>query len=607
MTDIIHLLPDSLANQIAAGEVVQRPASVVKELLENSIDAGSSRIQLIIKEAGKQLIQVIDDGKGMSERDARMCFERHATSKLQTSDDLFNIHTLGFRGEALASIAAVAQVELKTRKTEDETGILIRVEGSTLKEQEAVACNQGTSVAVKNLFFNVPARRNFLKSNPVELKHILEEFQRVALSFPNIAFILIQNDLEVYNLPAEKLSKRIISLFGNQYKEQLITVNEEAGGVNIKGYVGKPENAKKTRGEQFFFVNQRFIRHNYLNHAVKSAFENLIPDDAYPFYVLFIKIAPSHIDINVHPTKTEIKFDDERTIYGLMLAAVKKALATHNVIPSIDFENDVNFNILQTGSVNTKNLTNAGFYYQPPAEKDKNENLRNWETLYSDFENKNHLSRMSSMSSENSTPESKITSSGLKQEIATENSSTFQLHLRYIVSQIKSGMVIIDQQAAHERILYEKYQTMLENQFGASQQFLFPQTLELNPTDFALVMELEKEIKSLGFVFNIFGKNTIVINGVPSDIQSGSEKHLFEGLLEQFKYNQSELKLDRRENLARALAKRSSMKPGTRLSIVEMNTLIDKLFACKVPNYAPNGNSTFVMLDLDKIAKFFTR
>jgi DNA mismatch repair protein MutL len=613
MPDIIRLLPDSLANQIAAGEVVQRPASAVKELLENAIDAGATQIELIIKDAGKLLIQVIDNGKGMSGTDARMSFERHATSKLSTRDDLFSIRTLGFRGEALASIAAVAQVEMKSRRAEDELGTLIKIEGSEVKSQETVSCEKGTSISVKNLFYIVPARRNFLKSNPVELRHIIDEFQRVALSNPGISFTFHQNDLEVYNLPAEKLSHRIIAMFGSNYKEQLIPCQEETNIINIHGYIGKPEHSKKTRGEQFFFVNNRFIKHNYLHHAVMNAFDDLLSTENFPFYVLFIDIDPKHIDINVHPTKTEIKFDDEKTIYAIIRAAVKKSLATHNIIPSIDFDNNINFGDI----IDTK--VEKDFPSERPTFRSQSDraNQENWEELYKHFEtDKGQDNRMDQEIPDNNSTSLIIESaannmdSSLKLNrdlLYTENHATFQLHNKYIVTQIKSGMVIVDQQAAHERILYEKYLSMLQNKFGASQQFLFPQSIELNAGDFSLVMEMEEEIRSLGFVFSVFGKNTIVVNGVPTDVLTGSEKDLFEGLIEQYKTNKSELKLDRRENLARSLAKKSSLKAGTKLSLIEMNTLIDQLFACKTPNYAPNGNLTIVIMDMDKIAKHFNK
>lgn len=622
MPDIIRLLPDALANQIAAGEVVQRPASVVKELLENSIDAGSNKIQLIIKDAGKTLIQVVDNGKGMSDTDARLCFERHATSKISSTDDLFAIRTFGFRGEALASIAAVAQVEMKTRRTEDEIGTLIRIEGSELKVQEPVNTPVGTNFSVKNLFFNVPARRNFLKSNPVEMKHIMDEFIRVALSYPHIAFSLYQNDMEVFNLPSEKLSRRIISLFGHSYKEQLIPCQEETEVIKITGYVGKPENSKKTRGEQFFFVNNRFIRNNYLHHAVMNAYEDLIASDSFPFYILFIEIDPSHIDINVHPTKTEIKFDDEKTIYAIIRAAVKKSLATHNVTPSLDFEQNVNFDAFTGGGINIpSDFDQQNREPQKITFSSKINNLgsnsgnqEHWQELYKSLEkfqqqqDEEETSGMQTITLQSSINRNEDESQSINKDLLyAENNSTFQLHTRYIVTQVKSGMMIVDQQAAHERILYEKYLNMLQNKFGASQQFLFPQTLNLSPSDFSLVMELEQEIRSLGFVFNIFSQNTIVVNGIPADVPGANEKDLFEGLIEQFKMNRSELKLDKHENLARSLAKKSAIKPGTKLSLIEMNTLIDQLFACKTPTYAPNGNPSLIIMDMGKIGRFFNK
>jgi DNA mismatch repair protein MutL len=610
MPDIIRLLPDSLANQIAAGEVVQRPASVVKELLENAVDAEAKHVALIVKEAGKTLIQVIDDGKGMSERDARMSFERHATSKLSKTEDLFSIRTFGFRGEALASIAAVAQVEMKSRKDENELGTCLKIEASEIKVQESVSCEKGTSISVKNLFFNIPARRNFLKSNPVEMKHIIDEFQRVALAYPHITFTFHNNDLEVFNLPGDKLSKRIISLFGSAYKEQLIPCQEDTNVIKIHGYIGKPEHSKKTRGEQFFFVNNRYIRHNYLHHAVMNAFDELLSEENFPFYVLFIDIDPKHIDINVHPTKTEIKFDDEKMVYAIIRAAVKKALATHNIIPSIDFDQNINF-----GAFGNK-YADQNFKTKQPefrSEREKS-NQENWENLYKNFEadkmNTEDIKKGADdtsmiIGSAANDMESSVRID--RQQLYTENPSTFQLQNRYIVTQIKSGMMLIDQQAAHERILYEKYLSQVQNRFGASQQFLFPQSIELSASDFALVMEMEEDIRALGFVFNIFGKTTIVVNGIPADVPSGSEKNLFEGLIEQFKINKMDLKIERRENLARAMAKKSSLKPGTKLSALEMNTLIDQLFGCKVPNYAPNGNLTITILDMEKIARYFSR
>lgn len=616
MSNIIQLLPDSIANQIAAGEVVQRPASAVKELLENSIDAGASKIKLVIKDAGKQLIQVIDDGKGMTEIDARMCFERHATSKIRTTNDLFNIRTMGFRGEAMASIAAVAQVELKTKTEEDELGTLIKIEGSDIKIQEQVVTQTGSIISIKNLFFNVPARRNFLKSNPVETNHIIEEFKRVAMANPQIQMNFFNNDLEVFNLPAGKLSQRIVNIFGAKYQGQMVVVEEETDVVKITGYIGKPEAAKKTRGEQFFFANDRFIKHPYLNHAVVEAYEGLLQDKSHPFYVLFIEIDPGKIDINVHPTKTEIKFEDERVIYAVMRAAVKKALGTHNVVPSIDFEHDINFGVSTTGQRDYGNAK-APFEMPPVTQRESN-NQQNWDKLYSGFESGESQTRTVSSRASSGEPisfQSKInmpTSTddaleGVIEEkpVATE-SITFQLKEKYIISQIKSGLILVDHFAAQERIMYEKYIASQERKVSASQQFLFPQTVELSPTDYALVMELKEEIQALGFMFNDFGGNTVVVNGIPTDIPAGREKELFEGFLEQFKYNSDQLKIDKKESMARALAKRAAQR-NKLFSQLEMKALIDQLFACETPNYTPSGESTFVILDGDTIDSYFKK
>jgi len=621
MSDLIRLLPDSIANQIAAGEVVQRSSSVVKELLENAIDAGASKIKVIIKEAGKSLIQVIDDGSGMSEMDARMSFERHATSKIQRSEDLYAIKTLGFRGEALASVAAVAQVEMKTKLQQQDLGTRIVVEGSETKIQEPISTVDGTSVSVKNLFYNVPARRNFLKSNPVEMKHIMEEFIRVSLSYHDIAFTLHQNDLEIYNLPYGKLSQRIVNIYSRSYQQQLVSCQEDTEIISIKGYIGKPEFAKKTRGEQFFFVNKRYIRSNYLNHAVTNAYEGLLPADSHPFYVLFIEIEPSHIDINVHPAKAEIKFDDERLIYGIVRAAVKQSLGTHNITPSIDFDFDVNFKTAQSARVDLKTKIAEKNYQQFRNVPLDDRNRENWEKLFAGASKESWWS--SGIREEDDPSGQGVVKhpSALKFESAahtldskdvdqTKHSSeyqeitAFQMHNSYIFTPIKSGVMIIDQSSAHERVLYDRFISYLENQGSTSQQLLFPFKIELNPSDFSLVMEIEDEIRALGFQFETFGKNTISINGAPSDVDA-NQKELFEGLLEQFKKNKSELSLDNRENLARSLAKRSCLKSGQRLDLKEMNILIDQLFACANPNYAPNGQLTFFVVDLEKIQKFF--
>jgi DNA mismatch repair protein MutL len=600
MPDIIQLLPDSIANQIAAGEVVQRPASAVKELLENSIDAGAKNIKLIVKDAGKGLIQIIDDGGGMSETDARMSLERHATSKIRKAEDLFTIRTMGFRGEALASIAAVSQLEMKTRLANKELGTLLVVEASEVKKQELVACEKGTSISVKNLFYNIPARRNFLKSNPVELKHIIDEFQRLALAHPDVAFTFFQGDEMIYDLPVTKggsLSQRIVNLFGKAYQEQLAACQEETEYVKVTGYVGKPEFARKTRGEQFLFVNKRFIRSNYLNHAVMTAFEGLLPENSFPFYVIFMEIDPRHIDVNVHPTKTEIKFDDERAIYAVVRAAIRQAMGTHNLAPTIDFQGDVN---VMTKLGNTSTEMNREIYFDERFQSLNRSNQRNWENLFE-----------GEVSSKLFQPEVTQSSFKTEPELASADQSTekilTQLHDRYILHQVRNGMMIIDQQSAHERILFEKFMEDLKYKSAATQQSLFPKTISFPAADFALIMEVEQEIKALGFRFEIFGKNTLLINGVPANLKFVSEKQLFEGLVDQFKHNQSELSLPLQENLARALSKRASVKPGQKLEREEMQELLSGLFSCKTPNYSPEGKPTFYIFELSKLESYFNR
>ncbi|MDW3196277.1 MAG: DNA mismatch repair endonuclease MutL [Cytophagales bacterium] len=613
MEDIVRLLPESIANQIAAGEVVQRPASVVKELLENSIDAEATEISLILRESGKSLIRVLDNGVGMSTSDARMSFERHATSKIRRSEDLFSIRTMGFRGEALASIAAVAQVELKTRKRGAELGTEIVIHGSEIKKNEPVFTNEGTSLCVKNLFYNVPARRNFLKSNPVELRHILDEFNRVALANPGISFNMYHNDKEVHQLEPGKLSKRIVQLFGKNYQNQLIPCQEDTSDLQIRGYVGKPEFAKKTRGDQFFFVNHRFIKNNYLNHAVNTAFESLLPEGFHPFYVLFLEMDTANVDINVHPTKTEVKFQDDRLLYGIIQSAVRQALSQFNVAPSLDFSADVNFNYATT------NLDRSATQITP---KDRdysnfksidtgasNKSIENWQDLYQVAKQEDlavlRKAEQEWPQAEIVTLKSDLSTGRLELESSEKWNQSLQLHGQYLIRQVKSGMVIIDQCAAHERILYEKYLSELKGNKGASQSCLFPQQVDLSPSDFALIKELSEEIRALGFDIDEFGQSSLVINGVPADLSGQNEKEVLEGLLEQFKQNKEELQLEHHENLARSLAVRTSMRKGKILNQKETDELIDRLFACEQPNYTPNGNSIFVVLGLDRISSFF--
>ena len=613
MSDIIQLLPDAVANQIAAGEVVQRPASAVKELVENAIDAGADKIQLILKDAGKALIQVIDNGCGMSLTDARMSFERHATSKIKKAEDLFAIRTMGFRGEAMASIAAIAQVELKTRRHEDELGTCILIEGSEVLSQEACSANTGTSISVKNLFYNTPARRNFLKSNPVEMRHIIDEFQRVALANPQIFFSLHNDGQEVYHLPASLLKQRIVHLFGNNYNQRLVPVEEDTTIIKLHGFVGKPEFARKTRGEQFFFVNNRFIKDAYLNHAVFTAYQELLPDECYPMYVLFIDIDPSKIDINVHPTKTEIKYQDEKSIYAIIRSAVKRSLGRYNITPSLDFDQENSIEHLITPKpfeeiVAPTIAFNPDFNpfaaekkaqrEMPPAFRTSGEYRsspipQNWDTLYEISKREPSVQHKMHEEANIEVDEQEITKSSERQ--------LFQIHNRFILSQIKSGFMLISQQAAHERVLYERFLQQLQSHSGVSQQSLFPQSVTLNSGDFELLKELLPDVRALGFDIREFGKNTVVVEGIPADLNNVGEEQLLEQLLEGFKNNLAILKLDKRDNLARSLARNAAIKTGTKMNLEEMNLLIDQLFACQMPNLALNGKpviSTFTLTEL---------
>lgn len=613
MSDIIQLLPDSVANQIAAGEVVQRPASAVKELLENAMDAGADKIQLILKDAGKALIQVIDNGCGMTPTDARMCFERHATSKVRKAEDLFAIRTMGFRGEAMASIAAIAQVELKTKRHEDELGTLLAIEGSTVINQEPTATANGTSICVKNLFFNTPARRNFLKSNPAEMRHIIDEFQRVALAKPHIGFSLHHDGNEVYRLPSGNLKQRIVHLFGANYNQRLIPVEEETTIINLKGFIGKPEFAKKTRGEQFFFVNDRFIKDGYLNHAITRAYEELLPDDNFPLYVLFIEIDPAKVDVNVHPTKTEIKYLDEKSIYAIIHSAVKRSLGRFNITPTIDFEQETGFSRMITPKpldeivppsvsfnpdFNPFGNTKSSGSRELPFLRDvkPTSSTRNWGSLYevTQFDQPQQA-------------EIPLPQTHRDETFEPQQKQFIQLHNRFIVSQIKSGMMLVDQQAAHERILYERFLLHLEDRKGASQQSLFPQTVTLSPNDYELVRGMLEDIKALGFDVREFGKNTLIIDGIPVDLGSAkiNETALFEKLIEGFKNSQQDLKLDKRDALARSMARNSAIRAGAVLSQQEMVALIEELFICKMPNISIGGKSIVKTLSLEELSKFF--
>ncbi|HLW49778.1 MAG TPA: DNA mismatch repair endonuclease MutL [Sphingobacteriaceae bacterium] len=626
MPDIIQLLPDGVANQIAAGEVVQRPASAVKELIENAIDAGADQIKLLVRDAGKSLIQVIDNGCGMSAADARLSLQRHATSKIRRAEDLFAIRTMGFRGEAMASIAAIAQMELRTRRHEDDLGTVLEVAASEIIRQTEDAMPVGTSISVKNLFYNIPARRNFLKSDVVELRHIVDEFQRVALAHPTVHFTFHNDGNEIYHLPPGTLKQRVVHIFGNNYNERLVPIEEDTSIIRIKGFIGKPKYAKKGRGEQFFFVNKRFVKDAYLNHAILKAYEEVLPDDTYPLYILFIEIDPARIDINVHPTKTEIKYEDEKSIYAIVRSAVKRSLGQYNISPSLDFDQETGFaNMIQPKPLDQ--ITPPQISFDPDFNPFLKENPRagrgsgstgvgssgagssggassnqhkpsgipqNWEQLY-EVTQKIEPQQLTLEQASDHADESKES-----EGVATNR--LFQLHKRFIISQIHSGMMLIDQQAAHERILYEQFLQQLEARQGTSQQSLFPQTLDLDPADTALINGLLPEIQALGFQLREFGKNTFVIEGVPADLGSGiHEREAITQLLEDFKNNRPDSTLDKRQNLARSLARSAAIKAGTELSQLEMAELIDRLFACESANTSIQGKPiilTFTVREL---------
>lgn len=622
MADIIQLLPDSIANQIAAGEVIQRPASVVKELIENSVDAGSTSIKLVIKDAGKTLIQVIDNGCGMSETDARMCFERHATSKIREVNDLFSISTMGFRGEAMASIAAIAQVELKTRPHNQTLGTKLVIDGSEIKKQESCQCPAGSTTSIRNLFFNVPARRKFLKSNPVEMRYIMDEFQRVAIAHPDVFFSLHHNNVELFHLQASGLRQRIVGVLGANTNKKLVPIGEDTDVVKISGFVGKPEFSKKTRGDQLFFVNNRFIKSSYLNHAVMTAYEELLPKDTYPLYVIFIEIDPARIDINVHPTKQEIKFDDEKLIYNYLKVAVRHSLGQYSIIPKLDFEQIPAFSNFShraaapSGtpsnqlSADKKSAPSNSLFKQP--DNREKSNLANWEKLYEGLNEFDLDGQEAQQKREPLTIESQWedvgeqgTLGGGEGVFSSSQKQPYQIHGTYIVSHIKSGFLLIDQQIAHERILYEQFLGKMQQQQTATQQLLFPKTLRFSTMDADLLKNMLPAINLLGFDVQEFGNDTFVVHGVPADIKNVDELGIIENLLEQYKTN-IDLELDVRDSLAQALAKSVAIKRGNELTVSEMKGLIDKLFACQVPYKGPNGKNCFITYELDEIKKQFS-
>ena len=591
--DIIKLLPDSVANQIAAGEVIQRPASVVKELIENAIDAGATQIDLVVKDAGRTFITVIDNGCGMSEADARLCFERHATSKIQSADDLFAIKTMGFRGEALASIAAVAQVELTTRRKEDEVGTKVRIEGSKIIEQLPKPASVGTNFTVKNLFFNVPARRNFLKSNEAELRHINEEFFRITMMNPEVGFTFVSNDKELFHLYPGTLKQRLVGLLGKDFDGKLLPVNQVTESVTIDGFIVKPEYSKKTRGEQYFFVNRRFIKHAYLHHAVENAYKELIPQDCFPGYFLDILIDPKDIDINIHPTKTEVNFVDAKLIYAIMHSAVRKAIGQNNLAPMLDFDVDPNMGIdFGEASRMDRPVVAPKVDYDPNFNPFKitpvHRQQQNWRIAYEETGETVGDTRLEEKTEELQTAE--------------EPKSFFiQLQQNYIVTSVKSGLLIIDQHLAHERILYEKYLKEMETDVVASQQELFPQHISLNINDASILKELKPELEKMGFRLEAMNNTTFVINGIPVDCKGSDAVSVIERILEDYKTNLTGNQSDKKLNLARSMASQMAVKSGQTLTDVEMQDIIDRLFGCAVAEVSPNGKKIYTIISAEDI------
>ena len=606
MGNSIHLLPDHIANQIAAGEVIQRPASAVKELMENAVDAGATEIKLIINDAGKALIQVIDNGMGMNPIDAQNAFARHATSKISAIEDLFQIRTMGFRGEALASIAAVSQVSLKTRQAEDELGTNVEIENSQVSETSPTACPVGTSISMKNLFFNVPARRNFLKSNSAELKHIIEEFTRVALAFPEIYFSLTNNGQDVFHWESGSFKQRAINVLGNSYQTKLVAVGEKTDYLTITGFVGKPETAKKTRSDQYFFVNRRFIKSAYLHHAITNAFDGLIPKENFPSYILYIDVDPSQVDINVHPTKQEIKFEDDKIIYAFVQAAVKHALAQFSIAPSLDFSLDADIQQLdaiqkpttedQRNSAASSSLY-AGFTQKNQAHfipRASEAERTAWKSFFTDLP--------SSGSQTATTPANdnyivKPSSMGLYKQnegvSVNEDATLLQINNTYIIAPVGAGLIMVHQQLAHERVLYEQYQKT-SIQPHATQKSLFPVVLELSVADAILLEDIVEDLAVIGYEIEPFGQNSFIIQGIPADVISGNEKNAIELLLEQFKHFSGDIKFSKREKIIRCLARQSAIKAGQQLSQKEMHSLIESLFNCDTPNATATGAPTYI-------------
>jgi DNA mismatch repair protein MutL len=617
MSDIIHLLPDSVANQIAAGEVIQRPASVIKELVENAIDAEAQEIHVLVTDAGKTCIQVIDDGKGMTETDARLSFERHATSKIREAADLFALRTMGFRGEALASIAAVAEVELKTRPAGEELGTRLVIAGSKVESQEAVSCPKGSNFSVKNLFFNIPARRKFLKANSTELSNILTEFERIALVHPDVAFYLYSNDTELFNLPAMPLRQRIMAVFGKKLNQQLLSVDVDTTMIKISGFVAKPETARKKGVHQYFFVNGRYMRHPYFHKAVMDAYEQLIPVGEQISYFIYFEVDPANIDVNIHPTKTEIKFENEQAIWQILSAAVKESLGKFSAIPTIDFDTedmpdipafeqsrpieppkvhyDTDFNPFKTSSASS--YGGSGSYSRPKVE---------WEGLYSGLEK---ASRMNEPMEETPFAEDMpvASSSPLYGSEATieKGAQHLQFKGRFILTSVKSGLMLIDQHRAHVRVLFDRYMSQISQKQGVSQGVLFPEIIQLPASEAAVLESLQDDLSAVGFDLSPLGGGSYAINGIPSGIEGLNPVDLIRNMVHTAMEKGNDVKEEVQTILASTLARAAAIVYGQVLSNEEMSNLVDSLFACPSPNYTPDGRTVLATIKEEEIEKLF--
>lgn len=625
MSDLIKLLPDHIANQIAAGEVVQRPASVVKELIENAIDAGASKINLIAKDGGKTLIQVIDNGCGMSDIDARMCFERHATSKISKADDLYHLQTKGFRGEAMASIAAIAHVELKTKLHNQDLGTLIVNEGSVISNQEPCSASNGTSISVKNLFFNIPVRRNFLGANMTEYKHVLNEFIRIALVHNEVTFTFHHNGDEVYNLPPVGLRQRIVHVYGKNYNNRLVPVNEETDIFKVSGFVTKPEFARSSRDQMYLFVNNRYFKDTYFNHAIQSAFEGMVASKKFPSYFLYFEVPTDSIDVNVHPTKTEIKFENRKEIYSILRSSIKQALGQFNISPTIDFEQENSLNVpsLKKGemvdaptiklnpeynpfnSTNNSQTSNVKTSFTPSSRSEIKPDVNSWENYYeaSKSASKDAEIQLGFEASESS--DTVVIPSKMDNTFESSTKAPYQLHEKYIISPIKNGFIMIDQYRAHARILFDNLMNNWSGDTVKSQQLLFPEEFEVSATDMVYLKEIEGKLKEVGFDFEIKNKKSVCVTGIPVDYENESAKQLIEGVLTKYKESQIEEDVDFKEICAKAFANAKAIKKGVKLTIEEMKHLIDELFACQNPQSSPNGKKIIVTYHIDEITKKF--